>query len=266
MSVGFPNDSTVSPNFIFKVRDPEDGHFKPCYVAPDATDEVRGDVYLSDVYDQLQELPEDSPQPGDYEGTGPRYYDSAYGVTAATPFAVQSAYANSLKLDFDSPQTVNTSILPAATGQALGSSTLPWDVYGTFHGQADTALKLSEAVTISLTFDDEGQGNNTITFDRGGTQAFKITSIPADTIRKIGDGFEGYLSIDVIADGAIPSVKLARNSVTMDKIADGSVSGLKLTDHCVTTSKLDNTIFVVGCGASTPSASLDSRIRVYIQE
>ena len=66
-----PNGEDRKLGFVVKVRDPETDEFKPIYIAPDATDTVRGDVKLSDVIDSD--------------------LNAAEGMTAATPKAVKDA-------------------------------------------------------------------------------------------------------------------------------------------------------------------------------
>lgn len=73
MAKGNPNDKAMRINFVAKVWDEDAEDYRPIYVAPDATDTVRGDVYLSDEYENEE------------EGS------AATGVTAATPAAIRAA-------------------------------------------------------------------------------------------------------------------------------------------------------------------------------
>ena len=74
MAKGTPNDESMKLNFVAKVYDPVAKDYRPVYIAPDATDKVRGDVYLSDAVDS------DS--------------DAATGVVAASPKAVKTVQDN----------------------------------------------------------------------------------------------------------------------------------------------------------------------------
>lgn len=73
MAKGNPNNEAMRLNFVAKIWDEDANDYRPIYIAPDATDEVRGDVYLTDNYED-----ED-------EGS------AATGVTAATPAAIRAA-------------------------------------------------------------------------------------------------------------------------------------------------------------------------------
>ena len=46
MAKGNPNDSTMKNNFVAKVYDPTLKTYRPIYVAPDATNNKRGEVWL----------------------------------------------------------------------------------------------------------------------------------------------------------------------------------------------------------------------------
>lgn len=69
-----PNGPEKLLNFVMKIFDPVSKSYKPCYIAPDATDEIQGDVLLSDAVNS--EL------------------DAAEGMTAATPKAVKTVQDN----------------------------------------------------------------------------------------------------------------------------------------------------------------------------
>lgn len=77
MAKGNPNDASMKLNFVAKIWDKEAQTYRPIYIAPDATDAVRGDVYLSDAIDS-----EDN---------------AKTGVTAATPKAVKNVYDTLVK-------------------------------------------------------------------------------------------------------------------------------------------------------------------------
>ena len=79
---GNPNDESMKNHFIAKVWDPVDQEYKPLYILPDATDEVKGGVYLTD------ELTDDS---------------AAIGVTAITPQGVNAALDELIRVDSQEP-------------------------------------------------------------------------------------------------------------------------------------------------------------------
>ena len=74
MAKGNPNDSTMKNNFVAKVYDPTLKTYRPIYVAPDATNNKRGEVWLSDAIDATD--------------------SAATGVVAATPKAVKAVNDN----------------------------------------------------------------------------------------------------------------------------------------------------------------------------
>ena len=74
MAKGNPNDSTMKNNFVAKVYDPTLKTYRPIYVAPDATDNKRGEVWLSDATNATD--------------------SAATGVVAATPKAVKAVNDN----------------------------------------------------------------------------------------------------------------------------------------------------------------------------
>ena len=65
-----PNDASKLNHFVVKIWDEQAQQYRPIYIAPDATDRVRGDVKLSDIYDGAE--------------------DAATGMTAVTPKALKS--------------------------------------------------------------------------------------------------------------------------------------------------------------------------------
>ena len=79
MAKGQPNDESMTINFVPKAWDPIAEEFKPLYIAPDATQTERGDVWLSDEVDGTDGLTDD-------------IRNATSGVTAATPAAVKTVY------------------------------------------------------------------------------------------------------------------------------------------------------------------------------
>lgn len=123
MAKGNPNDESMKINFVAKVWDDKAQDYKPLYIAPDATDEVRGDVYLSDAVDGTE--------------------NAETGVTAATPAAVKKAYdavASKVDKNVAEDQSISSSLLPKVNNsKSLGSESLKWrSVYATtFYGALD---------------------------------------------------------------------------------------------------------------------------------
>lgn len=102
MAKGSPNDETMKLNFIAKVWDKVAEDYRPIYIAPDATDAVRGDVYLTDDIDAET--------------------DAATGVTAVSPKGV-----NKVKEDLE--------------GQISSLSSSTNENYETLKSQVDTNTK-----------------------------------------------------------------------------------------------------------------------------
>ena len=150
MSKGSPNDATRKLNFVAKVWDAKydngdgsQGAYRPLYIAPEATDQVLGDVYLSDAIDSSD--------------------NASTGVTAATPYAVKQV-SDKLpsKLDkIDSEkQTVASDVdfsgtIFAQNGMSVGENSY---FTGNLRGNADTASKLTPGKTITIS--GSGTGNN----------------------------------------------------------------------------------------------------------
>ena len=83
MAKGSPNGPERKLNFMPRVYDekatddPTYGKYRPLYIAPEATNEVLGDVYLSDAINSTA--------------------NAESGVEAATPLAVKTAYDEAKK-------------------------------------------------------------------------------------------------------------------------------------------------------------------------
>lgn len=81
---GNPNGEDKKLNFIFKVWDDVADEYRPVYIAPDGTDTVAGDVYLSDEVPDLEDMGEDEKE----------LISAEKGITAATPLAVGTLNSN----------------------------------------------------------------------------------------------------------------------------------------------------------------------------
>lgn len=91
-----PNGEDKKLNFIAKVYDPVTQTYRPLYIAPDATDKVQGDVFLTDIIDETK--------------------NAAEGMTAITPAAVKGL-ADKLEKDINEASTyrklsVGSEIIP----------------------------------------------------------------------------------------------------------------------------------------------------------
>ena len=133
-----PNGEDRKLKFVVKVRDPETDEFKPIYIAPDATDKVRGDVKLSDAIDSD--------------------LNAAEGMTAATPKAVKDAMAKvNKKVDKESedPQSVASDL--TINGKLSTKKDLTVDGKATIGQGADITGSLTVSNNLSVT------GSETVT-------------------------------------------------------------------------------------------------------
>lgn len=189
MPKGSPNDESMLLNFVAKIWDDKAKAYKPVYIAPDATNDVRGDVYLSD------DVNDDD--------------NAESGVTAATPAAVKKAYDEaSKKIDktTTTEQSMSSSLSPTGTAQNLGSESKKWNnVYAnTFHGNltgtADKAKKLAQEVQLTI-----NTGKTDAGADITVTQPFTGESGVTWNIQKINASLvnEGLLPIKVIPKAAL---------------------------------------------------------------
>lgn len=202
MAKGTPNDESMKLNFVAKVYDPVAKDYKPVYIAPDATDKVRGDVYLSDAVDS------DS--------------SAATGVVAASPKAVKTVQDNANnKLDkvTKTAQTVASEV--TFTGTVTGSNGFKGNLTGNVTGNADTATKLKTARTISAKVGNDGESASA-TFDGSSNINITIPSVKASNIAPNS----GTLPISVIPQGALDKLihvadETARFALTTDSVQTG---------------------------------------------
>lgn len=173
----------MSNNFVAKVWDASAGAYTPIYTAPDATDKIKGDVYLSDSINS--DLGVDS------------------GI-AATPKAVKTVADRKLDMISSSEQVV--------TSPVTFRSNVTAEKYfvGNLKGIATEAVTLKNAQTFSL----EDKGGNTICpsvdFDGSADVKFVIDKLP---ISVLPDETLGHLE----------KVKnqSARYQLTADKVQNG---------------------------------------------
>lgn len=109
---GNPNDEQIG--FVAKVWDETTGTFRPIYTLPDATDEVKGGVYLTDSIDDLE------------------YDSAANSVTAVSAKAVKEFSDDKVSKTDPEDQSIKSNLLPDTNGeQNLGDEEHSWNiVYG----------------------------------------------------------------------------------------------------------------------------------------
>lgn len=159
MAKGNPNDASMDVGFVAKVLDPLTQTYKPIYTAPDATNSVRGEVYLSDVFDSDGNFIDSS--------------TAATGVTAVTPIALkkltekinagQITDEDKVSKTQTGTQSITSHLNPKTNNaQDLGTSSLKWrNIYATtFNG--DLNGKATTAGTADIA--KVGKGPNLIDF------------------------------------------------------------------------------------------------------
>lgn len=216
MAKGNPNDPSMRLNFIAKVWDNDAKDYRPIYIAPDATNGTRGDVYLSDAVN----------------GTD----NAESGVTAATPAAVKAVNDNvNKKVDKSTTddQSIASSLLPNVTNtKDLGSSSKVWrNVYatnfvGNLNGTATKATQLANARQMTIktgkNTDKTADLSVSASFDGQSNIEWNISKIDASIVN------EGMLPLSVIPQGARERLvqvanKDARLKLTIDQIQQGDV-------------------------------------------
>lgn len=212
-------------NFTLKVWDATTQSYQPCYIAPDATNAVQGDVRLSDATDSA--------------------LNAATGMTAATPAAVQAVQANANnKLDkvSSSDQTVVSAVTFNNAITVNRGVTVPSGFYftGDLQGNATTASTLQTARQISV---QVGSGTaGTAQFNGGANASITIPQVDASVVTI------GTLPLSVLPQGALERLikvvdEEARFALTTDDVQLGD-SVLQIdTDTMyivVDTAELDN--------------------------
>lgn len=169
MAKGSPNGPERKLNFMPRVYDekatddPTYGKYRPLYIAPEATDEVLGDVYLSDAVNSTA--------------------NADNGVEAATPLAVKTAYDEAKKkLDKTEGGTVSGAV--TFTQQVTGSAGFKGNLTGNVTGNADTATTLKTARTIGVKAGAGGTAG-TATFNGGANIEITIPNIDATKLTGI---------------------------------------------------------------------------------
>mgnify|MGYP002658391782 CR=1 FL=1 len=196
MAKGNPNDSTMKNNFVAKVYDPTLKTYRPIYVAPDATDNKRGEVWLSDATN----------------GT-----DSAStGVVAATPKAVKTVNDNANnKLDKTTDTAQSVKSPTTFDGKVTGNGGFAGNLTGNVIGNADTATKLKTARSISVKGGNNG-GTGSANFDGSGNISITIPSIDAASVT-------GVLPLNTIPHGALERLVHVANEAARFKLTTAQV-------------------------------------------
>lgn len=181
-------------NFVAKVRDPSSGDFRPIYIAPDATDKVQGDVWLSD----------------DYESSA---LDAQTGMTAATPLAVNKVWEETqtkLSTIDENPQSVNSDV-------HFGSSiSVKGVIDGELEGNARTASALQIPVTLNVRVSSAGEVGSAEFQNGGDTATVTIPSVPATCLN-------GVIPLANIPQGAIEKLVHVANQAARFKLDTSSV-------------------------------------------
>ena len=203
MAKGSPNGPERKLNFMPRVYDekatddPTYGKYRPLYIAPEATDEVLGDVYLSDAINSTA--------------------NAENGVEAATPLAVKTAYDEAKKkLDKTEGGTVSGAV--TFTQQVTGSAGFKGNLTGNVTGNADTATTLKTARKITVL--GTGTGTNSVTFNGGADVTLTLSQIDASKVNT------GTLPISVVPKAALERVvhvtnQAARFQLTTDTVQLG---------------------------------------------
>lgn len=181
-------------NFVAKVRDPSSGDFRPIYIAPDATDEVQGDVWLSDNYKTST-------------------LDAETGMTAATPFAVKQVWDEAqtkLSMIDETPQDVRSDV---AFHQSV---TVEKVIVGQLAGNADTATALNTPVTLNVRVSSAGEVGSTEFQQSGDVATVTIPSVPATCLN-------GVIPLANIPQGAIEKLVHVQNEAERFKLDTSSV-------------------------------------------
>jgi hypothetical protein len=199
MAKGNPNDSTMKNNFVAKVYDPTLKTYRPIYVAPDATNNKRGEVWLSDAIDATD--------------------SAATGVVAATPKAVKAVNDNANnKLDKTTTNAQSVTSPTTFAGRVTGNGGFTGNLTGNVTGNADTATKLKNARSISVKGGNNG-GTGSANFDGSGNISITIPSIDAASVT-------GVLPLNTIPHGALERLvhvanKTARFQLTNTQVQTG---------------------------------------------
>ena len=198
-----PNGEDKKLNFTLKIWDATAGAYRPVYIAPDATNKVRGDVTLSDATDSN--------------------LGAADGITAATPKAVKSVQDNANnKLDKTSSadQTVASKVTFKNSVVAEKGINVPAGNFfsGDLQGNSTTASTLQTQRKISVKVGNATAG--AANFNGGADAVITVPQVDASVVST------GTLPLSVLPQGALERLvkvndKAARLALTTDQVQLG---------------------------------------------
>ena len=192
MTKGNPNDSSMKLGFVAKVLD--DGSYKPIYIAPDSTDKVRGDVYLSDSTSSTS--------------------NAATGVTAASPAAVKAANDNANNRLSKTDTNAQTVAGPITFSNTITASKT---ISGNVSGNAATATKLATARNITVRTNSNSKTDATASFNGSAAITLNLSSIDAGAVNT------GTLPLSVIPKGALERLVSVADQTARFKLTTDSV-------------------------------------------
>lgn len=198
-----PNGEDKKLNFTLKIWDATAGAYRPVYIAPDATNKVRGDVTLSDATDSN--------------------LGAADGITAATPKAVKSVQDNANnKLDKTSSadQTVASKVTFKNSVVAEKGINVPTGNFfsGDLQGNSTTASTLQTQRKISVKVGNATAG--VANFNGGADAVITVPQVDASVVST------GTLPLSVLPQGALERLvkvndKAARLALTTNQVQLG---------------------------------------------
>lgn len=179
MTTGDPNKDKLV-HFIAKIWDPVANAYKPIYTAPDATNQVYGDVLLSDAVDS--EL------------------DAATGVTAATPKAIKIANDNAetklSKVSAD-PQEVVSKV--TFKNEVVGEQNITAPTFtGDLKGNSDTTTKIKTPINLN-TQSGALNPSGKVLFDGSQDVTIPLGELDATQLK-------GVISLENLPQGALERV------------------------------------------------------------
>ena len=199
-----PNES---PNgFTARVYDPLNQEWRPIYQAPDATNVVQGDVYLSDSVSST--------------------LNAATGMTAATPAAVKAANDNAnTKIPNTAGSVTNTNLAAnSVTSDKIKDGTIV---------NADIADGTITGGKIA---------DNTITHDKLADNCIESNNIKDGTIVN-ADIANGTITGSKITNDTITTNHIQDGTITNDDIAPGTIKGDRISNSTISSSHIiDGTI------------------------
>lgn len=185
MAKNNPNDESMRLNFVPEVFDPKAEEYRPIYIAPDATDEVRGDVLLSDAVDGTE--------------------NAMFGTTAATPLAVRRVHESTEgkldKLTLESQEVLSD---VKFYGKVSGN------FFGDLEGTARDAKKLTEPREFTIK-SGEYEAKGSYPFDGSRDIDFDLKELDASTVK-------GKLPLETIPSEAMSKLfRFATKQEAIDK-------------------------------------------------